>query len=41
TTPGLGGLPTTGAAITSYVLIAFLLVGGGVLLVVLGRRRAA
>ncbi|MEW2378604.1 prenyltransferase/squalene oxidase repeat-containing protein [Micromonospora sp. NPDC047812] len=41
TTPGLGGLPTTGAAITSYVLIAFLLVGGGVLLLVLGRRRAA
>ncbi|RLK09703.1 prenyltransferase/squalene oxidase-like repeat protein [Micromonospora sp. M71_S20] len=41
TTPGLGGLPTTGAAVTSYVLIAFLLVGGGVLLLVLSRRRAA
>ncbi|WP_431878260.1 cell wall anchor protein [Micromonospora marina] len=38
--PGLGGLPTTGAAITSYVLVALLLVGGGVTLLVLGRRRA-
>ncbi|MBU8859770.1 MULTISPECIES: cell wall anchor protein [unclassified Micromonospora] len=43
TTPaasGLGGLPTTGAAIGSYLLVALLLVGGGVTLLVLGRRRA-
>ncbi|WP_422749825.1 cell wall anchor protein [Micromonospora sp. WMMD1219] len=43
TTPaasGLGGLPTTGAAIGSYLLIALLLIGGGVTLLVLGRRRA-
>ncbi|MFC3504062.1 cell wall anchor protein [Micromonospora krabiensis] len=38
--PGLGGLPTTGAAIGSYLLVALLLVGGGVTLLVLGRRRA-
>ncbi|MFC7546899.1 prenyltransferase/squalene oxidase repeat-containing protein [Plantactinospora sp. GCM10030261] len=38
-TPGLAGLPTTGAAIIGYVLIAVLMVGGGVLLLVLGRRR--
>lgn len=34
------GLPTTGAAITAYLLIALLLVGGGATLLVLGRRRA-
>ncbi|WDZ82734.1 prenyltransferase/squalene oxidase repeat-containing protein [Micromonospora cathayae] len=39
--PGSGGLPTTGAAITSYVLVALLLVGAGVVLLVLGRRRTA
>ncbi|WP_028569417.1 prenyltransferase/squalene oxidase repeat-containing protein [Salinispora tropica] len=41
TTPSLGGLPTTGAAITSYVLLTVLLLGGGVGLLVLGRRRAS
>ncbi|MFY1704884.1 cell wall anchor protein [Micromonospora sp. WMMA1923] len=35
-----GGLPRTGAAIVSYVLVAALLVGVGVLLLVLTRRRA-
>lgn len=40
TTSSLGGLPTTGAAITSYVLLAVLLLGGGVGLLILGRRRA-
>ncbi|WP_025620303.1 cell wall anchor protein [Salinispora cortesiana] len=39
TTSSLGGLPTTGAAITSYVLLAVLLLGGGVGLLLLGRRR--
>jgi hypothetical protein len=39
-TSGLDGLPTTGTAIASYVLIALLLLGGGVALLVLGRRRA-
>ncbi|WBB77232.1 cell wall anchor protein [Micromonospora sp. WMMD1128] len=37
--PGLVGLPTTGTAIAGYVLVAVLMVGGGVLLMVLGRRR--
>ncbi|WP_018255107.1 prenyltransferase/squalene oxidase repeat-containing protein [Salinispora mooreana] len=40
TTSSLGGLATTGAAITSYVLLAVLLLGGGVGLLILGRRRA-
>ncbi|WP_018222078.1 prenyltransferase/squalene oxidase repeat-containing protein [Salinispora pacifica] len=40
TTSSPGGLPTTGAAITSYVLLAVLLLGGGVGLLILGRRRA-
>ncbi|MEH0819663.1 MULTISPECIES: prenyltransferase/squalene oxidase repeat-containing protein [Micromonospora] len=38
--PGPGGLPTTGAAVGTYLLVALLLVGGGVILLVLGRRRA-
>ncbi|MEH1100531.1 prenyltransferase/squalene oxidase repeat-containing protein [Micromonospora sp. CPCC 205561] len=39
--PGSGGLPTTGAAITTYLLVALLLVGAGVTLLVLARRRKA
>ncbi|RKN45354.1 cell wall anchor protein [Micromonospora endolithica] len=39
--PGPGALPRTGAAITSYLLVALLLLGGGAVLLVLGRRRAA
>ncbi|MFI5837984.1 prenyltransferase/squalene oxidase repeat-containing protein [Micromonospora sp. NPDC051300] len=38
--PGLAGLPTTGPAIAGYVLVAVLMLGGGVLLLLLGRRRA-
>ncbi|MBL6280521.1 hypothetical protein JMF97_30750 [Micromonospora fiedleri] len=37
---GPGRLPTTGVAIGGYVLTALLLVGGGAVLLVLGRRRA-
>ncbi|WP_432050580.1 prenyltransferase/squalene oxidase repeat-containing protein [Verrucosispora sp. NA02020] len=37
---GPGRLPTTGVAIGAYVLTALLLVGGGAVLLVLGRRRA-
>ncbi|GIJ11201.1 prenyltransferase/squalene oxidase repeat-containing protein [Micromonospora andamanensis] len=37
---GPGRLPTTGAAIGGYVLTALLLLGGGAVLLVLGRRRA-
>ncbi|WP_240742126.1 prenyltransferase/squalene oxidase repeat-containing protein [Micromonospora zingiberis] len=43
TSPAAGGpgrLPTTGVAIGGYVLTALLLLGGGAVLLVLGRRRA-
>jgi hypothetical protein len=36
---GLAGLPRTGAAITTYVMVALLSIGGGVVLLVLARRR--
>ncbi|OZV77005.1 cell wall anchor protein [Micromonospora echinospora] len=40
TTPVGGGLPTTGASVITYLLVALLLIGGGTALVVLTRRRA-
>ncbi|MEH1015418.1 prenyltransferase/squalene oxidase repeat-containing protein [Micromonospora sp. CPCC 206060] len=39
TAGGSGRLPTTGAAITGYALVALLLIGGGAVLLVLSRRR--
>ncbi|WP_416906015.1 cell wall anchor protein [Micromonospora echinospora] len=40
TTPVGGGLPTTGASVITYLLVALLLIGGGTALVALTRRRA-